>query len=435
MAYYTDLDERFLEVKDWLDLKKEHGADSDAAAEELRGLLAQFAKKIEKLPVDKALQEKEPDDLDAIRALRPDGPRVLEMNFSDEELEDRILGAWLGRAAGCMLGVPVEGFTREGIESACHALEVPYPIYDYWERLPRVVEFHNTYNGLPFTRFLKPYMEYAMPDDDMLYTLVGLVILEEYGLDFTIEDVGKAWLKYVPFGCTAEKVAIKHLKAGMIPPETALVNNPDSEYLGADIRSDPWGYAAPGMPELAATYAYRDARVSHIRNGIYGEMFFSAVISAAIATGDINKSIEIGLTEIPAECRLAEGIRQTLDWCSETHDYNKILDKIFDRYRGMHCGHTINNAALVVAGLICGHEDFSTIITSVVMAGMDTDCTGATAGSIAGAIWGAKKLPKRWIEPMGSIHRSYMPDRWIWDNNDIARRFTKLALANRDRTV
>src|ERR671925_121351 len=55
----------------------------------------------------------EPSALDEIRALRPEGPRRLDLPLSEPELRDRILGAWLGRAAGCLLGKPVEGWSRE----------------------------------------------------------------------------------------------------------------------------------------------------------------------------------------------------------------------------------------------------------------------------------------------------------------------------------
>ena len=65
--------------------------------------------------------------------------------------------------------------------------------------------------------------------------------------------------------------------------QAAEVDNCFLNWIGADIRSDPWAYAAPGWPEKAAEIAYRDAYVSHRRNGIYAAMFFSAAISAAFA--------------------------------------------------------------------------------------------------------------------------------------------------------
>lgn len=433
MPYYPDLNEQFMVLKEWIDLIKEQGGDADDFVGELRETLDKLTHRVSGMPVDKDLLAKEPDELDQIRKLRPEGPRVLELNLSEEELEDRILGAWMGRAAGCMLGVPCEGFSREDIKAACGALDIQYPLTDYWQRMPKTTAWFQTYNGLPYWRFIKEHIQYVMPDDDLLYTLLGLVILEEHGLDFTEDDVADAWLKYVPFACTAEKVALENLRAGLRPPLTAQINNPDSEWLGADIRSDPWGYAAPGMPELAAEYAWRDARVSHTRNGIYGEMFFSAVISAALATGDIRQSVEIGLTEIPKQCRLADAIRETLAWCDELNEYDKVLDRIFEKHQGMHIGHTINNAALTVAGLVLCRDDFEVAITQIVMGGMDTDCTAATAGSIAGAIWGAKRLPGKWIEPLGDVHRSYLNGLYKWSNQDIARRFAKLAVENRKR--
>jgi hypothetical protein len=35
-------------------------------------------------------------------------------------------------------------------------------------------------------------------DDNLAYTLLGLLVVEEYGLEFTAADVGKAWLKHLP---------------------------------------------------------------------------------------------------------------------------------------------------------------------------------------------------------------------------------------------
>ena len=45
----------------------------------------------------------EPEELDRIIALFPE-----EKEAEPENLKDRLLGAWVGRAAGCLLGQPVE---------------------------------------------------------------------------------------------------------------------------------------------------------------------------------------------------------------------------------------------------------------------------------------------------------------------------------------
>ena len=56
----------------------------------------------------------------------------------------------------------------------------------------------------------------------------------------------------------------------------------------------------PGMPETAAELAYRDAAVSHVKNGIYGEMFIAALISAAFITNELDELIQVGTGADPA---------------------------------------------------------------------------------------------------------------------------------------
>jgi ADP-ribosylglycohydrolase len=379
-----------------------------------------------KLTPDPVLEAKEPSNLKTIRQLRPDGPRVLDIPLSDEELEDRMLGAWLGRAAGCTLGKPVESWSRADIRSTLESVG-EYPLERYFPQIenPTIREWHP--NNLGCLRGNLSRME---RDDDMDYTLLGLLLMERHTPGFTTDDVAQAWLHHLPYGqvYTAERVAYQNLIMGHNPPESATYRNPYREWIGAQIRADFWGYAAAGMPELAAEFAYRDAALSHVKNGIYGEMWMAATIAAAFAVNNLKEAVEIGMSEIPAECRLAEALWDVLTWHEEGCDVEMMLDRIHERYGHYSGVHTINNAALVAAGLLMGERQLGPTISIAVMGGWDTDCNGASAGSVLGAMTGARPLPYEWVGPLNdtldtalSAIRESLPLRFT----DLARRSVK----------
>jgi ADP-ribosylglycohydrolase len=336
----------------------------------------------------------EPSTLSAIRAQRPEGPRRLEVGLSDHDVLDRIHGAWLGRAAGCALGKPVEGWSKAKIDSYLSFTEA-LPLDDY----------------LPYTKdhpdglvprspaCTRGRIEAMERDDDMDYPVLGLLLLEKKGLDFTSRGMANSWLSYMPYQLlyTAESVAYRNFVNDRWPPESATYRNPFREWIGAQIRADIFGWVTPGWPEKAAELGWRDARISHVKNGIYGEMFVAAMLSATFVTDDVERIIEVGLSEIPANCRLAEAVSDTVDWCREQSDWESVWNRINEKYGHYHGVHTINNAALVVMGLHFGADDFETGIVVAVRGGWDTDCNGATVGSILGARSGARALPAKWV--------------------------------------
>ena len=148
---------------------------------------------------------------------------------------------------------------------------------------------------------------------------------------------------------------------GLLPPETAIRNNPFREWIGAQIRGDFFGYVNPGDPSAAAEMAWRDASISHVKNGIYGEMFCSAMTAAAAVTDDIRTIVEAGLDEIPANCRLRRGVEQVLAWYGEGLDREAIIDKIhgvYDETSNHDWCHTISNEMIVDMALLEGGGDF-----------------------------------------------------------------------------
>ena len=200
-----------------------------------------------------------------------DGEQRARPDIGRAAFGERLAGALLGRMAGCILGAPVEAWPIQKMKALAAENDDPYPPVDYWSRVPEPKSLRDNFS--PREAFTRDKMNGVPVDDDIADTLLGLLIVEEYGPDFTTGDVAKAWMQYIPMAYTAEKAALKNLKAGCPWPEAADRNNPYCEWIGADIRSDPWGYMAPGWPEKAAELAYRDAYISHRRQGIYGEMF------------------------------------------------------------------------------------------------------------------------------------------------------------------
>ncbi|MFW5798813.1 MAG: ADP-ribosylglycohydrolase family protein [Planctomycetota bacterium] len=407
-------------------LKHEHGARGigqlvKQAERELKTRLAE----LKKLPADEALAEREPDRLDAIHERRPKGPRKLWDRFDKPTYRDRLEGALLGRFAGCTLGAPVEFWPIDKMEALAEQNEQVFPPVDYWTSVPEPASLR--YQVQPRRDYTRDGIDGVPVDDDIVYTLLGLLVAEDYGLSFTIDDVGEAWLRYLPHACTAEEVALGNLDKGVPTSTVAVRDNPYREWIGADIRADPWGYLAPGWPEQAARMAWTDASISHRRQGIYGEMYFAAVIAAAFAVDDPVEALRIGLTEIPRQCKLATAVRWALKQAPDIKDYRQARQAVDEKFRGMNPVHTINNACLTIFGLTLGGRDLTRVIGQTVAMGLDNDCTAATAGSICGAVVGAGGIPEHWSTGFNNTVHSYLKNRKTFTITGLIRRFGSLA--------
>jgi ADP-ribosylglycohydrolase len=146
------------------------------------------------------------------------------------------------------------------------------------------------------------------------------------------------------------------------------------------------------------------------------------MLSAAFVTDDLVEIIETGLSEIPDNSRLSEAVRDVMNWREEYDNWQEVWDRVMEKYGNYHPVHTINNAAIVILGLLYGGGDFERSISLSVMGGNDTDCNGATAGSIVGAILGADALPGKWIDPMNDRVKSIVVGFTDSRISDLAKR-------------
>ncbi|MFC3502129.1 ADP-ribosylglycohydrolase family protein [Micromonospora krabiensis] len=372
------------------------GASATPATPRLRALATELLDAADALPPAHAADE--PDDLDGLRATWP-AAWALPTDVS----YDRLHGAWLGRAVGCLLGKPVEKIPREGIREILTATG-RWPLRDWFTAigLPDDVAGRWPWNRRSAPTSLAENIAGMPEDDDLNYALLALRVLETRGRDFTSADVAQLWLDWLPGGrvFTAERVAYRNLLLGHAPPDSARRHNPFREWIGAQIRTDVYGWVNPGRPDRAAELAWRDAVVSHVRGGVHGALWAAALAAAAPVAADVDEVLDAAEAVLPPRSRFAATVREARALGAGADDWERVVDELYARHGHLHWVHVRNNAALVAAALAYGRGDLERSITAVVSGGWDTDSTGATVGAVTGALTGARALPERWVAPL-----------------------------------
>lgn len=346
-----------------------------------------------------------------------------------DDLRDRILGAWLGRCAGCLAGKPVEGWTRGQVRGYLE-LAKAWPLDGY---VPARQPHPDGYPPLKpsWPEATRGSIDGMARDDDLDYTIVGLLALERTCGAPTAEDVGVEWLSRLPAGLTytAERAAYRNLLLGRRPPETASWRNPYREWIGALIRADVYGYVAPGDPVRAAELAARDASLSHVGNGVAAAMWASAVISLALAGVPPSESVAVACRLLPAGSRLRLSIEQTIDLHAAGVEWDAAIGELEVANGRYGWVHAVPNTAIIAASLLWGDGDFGRSVGLAVGAGSDTDSNGATVGSATGAFLGSDRLPARWVEPLHDTLRSAVAGHGVVRISEMAERTVRVAVA------
>jgi hypothetical protein len=325
----------------------------------------------------------------AMSPLYPDPDRP-----SIENLESRVFQGWLGQFAGGAFGTCIEGYHTSQIQKV-------YGDIDGYLTQPETM------------------------NDDVVYELVLLDVFEQKGRKFTSSDLALEWFRQIPFGWSAEWVALENLRAGLLPPESASFHNPYSDWIGAQMRGMVCGMLAPGKPMEAARLAFTDASISHCANGIYGEIYSAVLVALAFVKNDPRELIRQATGWLPQHSEYLSVVNECLKVVSEAPDYRHawaVLDKRFEEYNWIHA---YPNLAADLLALWFGNGDLTESFKILAYAGMDVDCNAGLVGNILGVI---SPVPVKWSAPLNDLLETYLPGKERLSIRELATRTARLAL-------
>jgi ADP-ribosylglycohydrolase len=334
------------------------------------------------------------------------------MQLSYASYRDKVMGCWTGKNVGGTLGAPFE----------CK----------------------RQYNG-NVTFYTQDLSAGPVPNDDLDLQIVWLTAVERYGRNIDAAILGEYWLSYVIPNWAEYGTGKANLRAGLMPPLSGKVDNLYRNSCGCFIRSELWACLAPGQPRLAARYAREDAVVDHAEEGMYGEIFFAAIQSAAFVESDRDALIAVGLSYIPPQSAMARAVAEAQRCHREHVDIREARKRVHNAapgtfgLQGRPLEETLSpdnegmavgtpgfdapeNVAFVILAWLYGEGDFGKSLLIANACGEDTDCTCATLGATLGILAGASGLPEKWTAPLNGKIATLCIDntsRGIWVPADV----------------
>ncbi len=284
-----------------------------------------------------------------------------------EEFRDKVFACWLGKNIGGTLGAP-------------------------WE-------CHKYVNSLDF---YQPVPDGSAPNDDLDIQLIWLKMLEDKGVDPSVTDFAAYWDRHgSSYPWNEYGFCMRNYDRGLRPPISGSFENYFVDEMGSPIRSEIWAVLHAGDPQAAARMAWKDSAVDHAGGeGTWGEMFWSAVEAAAFVERDPLTLIRLGLNMIPVSSYVARAIKEAV-WCWENGvTWGVARERMATQFGHFQPCNAIPNHGFTIIGWLYG-KDFGDRLCKAVNCGYDTDCTGATLGSVLGIIDGMAGIPEKWIKPIG----------------------------------
>ena len=280
--------------------------------------------------------------------------------LSYDQYLDKVLGGWIGKCAGGILGAPVEGYKR--------------------------------FNDIKMSDEL---FDTNYPNDDLDLQVLWLDMVKKKGPYVRERDFGDHWKNHVQFPWGEYGVAGRNLKLGIYPPQSGEHNNWYWKTgMGSPIRSEIWGMLNPGMPIQAAYYAGLDSSLDHDDFSVDAERFLSAMAAEAFFEHDIMIIMETVSQIFEHDCPFTDLLDYALELYGEC-SYDIAIRKMKSRYGDADFTNAPMNVGFALLTMMYQETSFDNLIHALNL-GHDSDCIAATVGGLYGIIIGASNLEPKW---------------------------------------
>ena len=314
----------------------------------------------------------------------------------DEAFEEKIYSGWLGQIIGGAYGTCIEGYTSKNLK-------------EFYGTIDKYVRKPNTYN------------------DDITYELALLEAYVAHGKETTAKDISDMWLKHIITGWSAEEMALRNLRCGILPPESGRFNNPFNEWIGAQMRGAILGQLYPGNVKEAARAAWMDASISHNRNGILGEVFNAIMTSMAFVEEDIHKIIEDAVNLMPEDSEYGQVVRFALEQCKNNTNHEEAWAPCEEKYQRYNWIHAYPNAAAEIVALWFGDKEMTKTLSICGACGQDVDCNAAQVMTIVGTMIGRENFDEYWTAPFGEEIDTYVRGMKKLNLKDLVKKTSDVA--------
>lgn len=210
------------------------------------------------------------------------------------------------------------------------------------------------------THSVKGYLtQPSVFNDDITYEIAFLTAYAAHGPAVTSQAIAEEWLRQIPMAMTAEGVALRNLRAGILPPESGLRDNYFREWIGAQMRGAICGMLAPcncrrGRAarldrRLYLPYVQWDPGRSVQRTaGLHG------LQRGMICARSCSDTLEM----IPADSEYAHILRMSILFCERSASWQEAWAQCTELLAEYTWVHAYPNAAAEVVAIWFGEDDF-----------------------------------------------------------------------------